>query len=161
MAKYPLAQLLTAREIREEAAARETRRALREAEEARERAEAARRESARYREWRPGEEQRLFEKIRDQHMPLSGIDRHREDIQALKNAELALEEAAAEADKAVSAAEAAAKKARLAQAAAARDRQKIEEHRERWQKAENKRIDAAEEAELEDFPAGNRNNGEE
>lgn len=152
MARYPLAPLLSAREFREEAAAREARRALAAVEEAEKAAEAAREELARYREWRPGEERRLFEEIRGKVMELNALDGHREDIQALRNAELQREENCRRAELALAAAREEAEAARLRQAQAARDRRKIEEHRERWRRGEFLREEAAAEAELEDFP---------
>lgn len=151
MAKYPLGPLLAARLFREDAAAREARLARQRVEEAKAAAEAARQKWLEYQKWRPGEEARLFEAMRGKLMPLSGLDGHRDDIQALRNQELRLEELFREAEKAVAAAEQAAEAARLRHAGAVRDRRKIEEHREIWLKAERKRQEAAEEAELEDF----------
>lgn len=151
MAKYPLGPLLSARLFREDAAAREARLALRKVEEAKEAAEAARREWLAYREWRPGEEVRLFETVRGKPMPLAGLDSHRDDIQALRARELRLEDLFHEAEEAIRAAEKAAEAARERHAETVKERRKIEEHREIWLRAEAKRQEAAEEAELEDF----------
>lgn len=151
MAKYPLGPLLSSRIFREDAAVREARKAKAALEDAKDAAAAAREELRRYHEWRPGEEARLFERIRRKNIPASGLDQHREEVDALRMAELQREEAVAAADKAVVAAEKAEEKARQRQLAAARDRQKIEEHKNRWQIDEQRRQEAAEEAELEDF----------
>lgn len=153
MAKYPLGPLLSARMFREDAAERETRQTLAALERAHDDAEAAREELRRYSEWRPGEEKRLFEELRGNMIGLDVLDRHREDIQALRNAELQREDACRLADSAVVEAEGEVEKARRRQSAAARDRRKIEEHRDRWARLEAVREEAAAEAELEDFPA--------
>ena len=152
MAKYPLGPLLSARKFREEAAERATRAARRAAEEAHRTAGEAKAEWQRYREWRPGEEARLFDKMRGQQLPLSALDRHREDVQALRAGEQERAEASRRADQAATAADGEVEKARVVQAAAARDTRKIDEHRQRWQREEAKRVEGVEEAELEDFP---------
>lgn len=154
MATYPLGPLLRTRKFREDAAAREVAKAFGAVRAAKERLEAAREEWRRYREWRPGEEVRLFELLRGKVLPQSSLDRHREDIEALRNGELSREEACALAEAEVKKAEAEAAKAQAAHADAVRDRRKIEEHRERWRAEEAKRVEAAEEAELEDFHFG-------
>lgn len=160
MAKYPLQALLTAREFREEAAKREVRKAMYALEEAREKARVAAEELERYRAWRPGEEERLFEEIRGKVMPLTGVDGHREDIQGLRHREFALEEERMQADRAVADAEAAVEMARAAQLEAIRARSKIEEHRDRWRREEQKRLEAIEEAELEEFTGREEDDGE-
>ncbi len=151
MAKYPLASLLSAREFREDAAARESAAARRKADAAKAAEEEAEATWHAYQEWRPGEEVRLFEEIRGKVMPLTGLDGHRDDIQALRSRELHLEEVFHEAEEATAAAEKAAAEAKERHSETVRDRRKIEEHRNVWLQAEAKRQEAAEEAELEEF----------
>lgn len=149
--KYPLGPLLRARAYREEAAAREAgkaRTAVREAEEA---LEAARQEWRRYREWRPGEEVRLFELLRGRVVAQTALDRHREDIERLRAGELHREELCREAEKSLAAAERALAEAVNRHAQASRDKRKLEEHQVRWRRLEALREEKAEEAELEDF----------
>jgi type III secretion protein O len=98
MAKYPLGPLLSAREFREELAERETARARTAMEEAKAAAAAAREELARYREWRPGEEKRLFEFLRGRDVTQTELDKHLQDIQLLRDAELRREEEVKAAD---------------------------------------------------------------
>jgi len=149
---YPLGPLLSARKFREEEAGRATLAAQRSADEARQAAEAAKEEWRRYREWRPGEEARLFRELLGRQIPLSDLDRHRGDIHALRAAEQDRAEASCLADQAVEEADAKVEEARRRQAAAVRDTRKIEEHRRRWQRQEGLRQENAEAAELEDFP---------
>jgi hypothetical protein len=125
--------------------------ARRRVEEAKQAVETAKQKLGEYRIWRPGEEKRLFETVRGTLMPQTGLDAHRNDIQALRVEELHLEECVREAESAVAAAEKAAEQAGQAHADAVRDRRKIEEHKEIWLRAEQKRQELAEEAELEDF----------
>lgn len=153
MPSYPLASLLSSRKFREDAAAREVRLAREAIAEAKAAEAAAREELVRYRKWRPGEELRLFELLRGKTMPQIELDRHRGDIQALRGDELTREEDCTRAEKAVKDAEAELEKARARQAAAIRNREKLDKHREIWLSGEKQRQEAAEEAELEDFPA--------
>lgn len=153
MSKYPLAAMLSTRKIREDRAARESRQARAAVEEAKEAAAAAYEKWRAHREWRPGEERRLFESVRGEILSRTELDGHVGDIEALRAAELRLEEAYRAAEQAVTAAEAEAEKARVRHAAAIRDREKIDEHRKLWQREEDKRLEMAEEAELEDFPS--------
>ena len=153
MAKYPLGPLLSARKFREEEAGRATLAAQRSADEARQAAEAAKEEWRRYREWRPGEEARLFEELRGRQVPLLDLDRHREEIHALRAAEQERAEASRRADQAVEDADAKVEEARLRQVVAVRDTRKIDEHRQRWQRKEIHRQEKAEVVEQEDFPA--------
>ena len=151
MAGYPLTALLASRRFREDAAARETRLA-REAEElARAAAAKAGEELRRYREWRPGEEARLFERLRGKIVPRSELDRHHGDVQTLRQTEIEKESASLLAEKAVEKAAAELERAREFQIAAIRNREKLDMHREIWLAAEKKRLEAAEEAEMEDF----------
>lgn len=152
MGTYPLGPLLTARSVREDSLAREVNKAAAAVRAAREVVAAARAEFERYREWRPAEEARRFEAIRGTDVSLAGLERHRDEIDALRQEEFAKEEAVREAEKAVVQAEATEAKARAAHLEAVRGKKKIEEHRDRWRLAEQKLLDAAEEAELEDFP---------
>lgn len=153
MARYPLANLLSARLFREEAAEREvlTRTSALEAAEAER--EKARAELERYRVWRPGEERRRFEAVKNRCLSLGDLDEHQDDILQLRRAELAREEEAALASGRVEEARNRLADARRVLEAAVRDRRKIEEHRDRWRREENMRLDLAEELELEDFPA--------
>ncbi|MDR1534543.1 MAG: type III secretion protein [Planctomycetota bacterium] len=155
MAKYPLGALLSARKFREEAAAREERAAREKAELARKLAQEAQEECRRYREWRPGEEKRLFELVRGRDLPRCELDGHLNDVRELQEIEIRKDEAARQADREAEAARKLAEKAREKRIQAFRNRQKIEEHREIWQKRENRRLEAAGEAEAEDsfFPA--------
>ncbi len=153
MGGYPLGPLLSAREYREDAAKREAAAALAAAREAREAADAAKARWRHYREWRPGEEARLFEEIRGGDWPVSTVDAYRESVHALRETELALERAGEEADRAAVEAESAAEQARRRHVEAVRNRQKIQEHKTRWLRAEALRQEAAAEAEMEDFSA--------
>ncbi len=160
MAKYPLASLLSARQFREDEAAREVAAARRKVEEAKEAAETAETTWHDYQKWRPGEEVRLFEEIRGKEMPLSGLDSHRDDIQALRSRELRLEELFHEAEEAVRTAEKAAEEAKERHTETVKDRRKIEEHKKVWLNEEAKRQEAAEEAELEEFTGKSREDNE-
>ncbi|MDR0361994.1 MAG: type III secretion protein [Planctomycetota bacterium] len=151
MARYPLEPLLAARRFREEAAARETLLARRRLEEDLKAEETVREKLLRYREWRPGEEKRLFEAVRGMAVSQGELDRHREDIQALRRAELAIEDVCREAEKAVAARTAELEEAKRRQAEAIRDLRKMDAHRDIWRGEEARRLELAEEAELEDF----------
>ncbi len=151
MGAYPLANLLTLRKLREDAAEREARRARAAEAEAKNRLEEAKAELARYREWRPGEEKRLFAELRGRVIEQSRLDRHREDIEGLRKQELVREETCLTREKELKEAGEALEKAKRAKAAAVRGREKIAIHRDRWQISEAKRLEAAEEAELEEF----------
>ncbi|MDR2390608.1 MAG: type III secretion protein [Planctomycetota bacterium] len=151
MARYPLEPLLVARRYREAAAARETLLARRRVEEAREAEAAAREKLLRYREWRPAEENRLFGTVRGRAIPREDLDRHLEDVRALRRAELNLEDACREAEKAVAARMGELDEAKRRQADAVRDLRKMDAHRDIWRKEEARRLELAEEAELEDF----------
>lgn len=152
MARYPLSPLLAARRLREEAAERATRLALNREEEAKEGERKARQELERYRSWRPGEEERLFELLRNRLLPQSELDSHREDIHALRDGERLREEEVAKAAEAVVAAGREVEEARRRQAQASRDVRKIDEHRLQWQREEDLRLERLEEAELEEIP---------
>lgn len=154
MVKYPLADLLSARLFREEAAERLVIRAAAELEQAEAAALEARRLLEEYRAWRPGEEKRLFdEEVKLRIISLGDLDSHQEDIQKLRVAELKKEEAAVAAEKQVALAHEALVQARKGLETAVRERRKIDEHRDRWLKEEAVKRDRAEEAELEDFPS--------
>ena len=151
MAKYRLEALLSARKAKEDRAAREARAAAFAVAEAKKKAEAAREELGRYRLWRPEEEERRFAAIREQVLSQTELDRFRYDLEALRARESELEETAEAAERAVDEAEQEERKAKQRLVAAAKDREKIEEHRERWLREELKRQEAAEEKEMEDF----------
>lgn len=151
MAKYRLEGLLSARRVKEDRFAREARQATQAVVDAEAAEAAARDELERYRAWRPGEEKRLFEEVRGHILSQDELDRHRDDVDELKRRELRLEEALEEAGQAVLAAKEEEARAKQRLAEAIKDRQKIEEHRQRWWREEQKRIEMAEEAELEDF----------
>lgn len=151
MARYPLEPLLKARLYRESEAAREAQLAERRLEEAREAKAGAYEKLRLYREWRPGEEERLFEALRGKTIPREELDRHRENVQALRQREFDLEEACREAEKAVAARAAELDEAKRLRSAAVRELRKIEAHGDIWRRDEARRLEAAEEAELEDF----------
>jgi hypothetical protein len=151
MARYPLEPLLGARRYREEAATREALSARWRVEDAREAEAAAREKLLRYREWRPAEENRLFETVRGRTILREELDRHLEDVLALRRAELDLEDGRREAEKAVAACLAELEEAKRRQVDAVRDLRKIDAHRDVWRKEEARRLELAEEAELEDF----------
>lgn len=156
MAGYPLEALLSARVYREREAESEVCRKRNAAGEAAGKAEEAHRELAGYRAWRPGEEERLFSELRGIAAPFSAVVRHREDIRELREAEAAKREACADADRKAAAALEELETARSRHRETARARSKIEEHRRHWLLDEEKRREAAEEAELEEFSASFR-----
>lgn len=149
--RYPLARLLLARRFRENEAAREAVRAEQALEDARERLRLALEELKRYREWRPKEEERLFAKIRGQWLSTAGLDDYREEVGALRLGELDREEACRAAEREAEKAKEEAEAAHKRHAEAAKNVMKLEEHRRRWQSAEDKAREAREEVELEEF----------
>lgn len=152
MVKYPLKQLLAAREFRQEQAERATHAAMQEAENARQTAATAKETWQRYQVWRPGEEIRLFNLLRGQIVTQTELHNHQQQIQDLRQKERDLEQTWHEAEKAVLTADQKVSAARIRQNAAIRDANKIEQHRQRWQLAENRRIEENEALELEEFP---------
>ncbi len=151
MAGYPLHALLTVRLLRERAAERNVIRARTAAMKAREDLSRARAELERYAAWRPDEEARLFETLCGRHVKLNDLDRHREDIETLRAGELAREEQCMALARDVEKADEAVRTAQRTHMEAIRGREKIGTHKERWEKEEAARLEAVEEAELEDF----------
>ncbi|MDR3211644.1 MAG: type III secretion protein [Planctomycetota bacterium] len=152
MAGYPLAPLFSTYVLREDRAERQTRQArasLAAAEQERNKATA---ELERYRLWRPGEAERLFSAIRGRHLEQDELAEYHQSLAVLTQGEIERQDAVGKAENAVQAAEAALLAAREAQIAAARERQKIAEHRENWNREEALRLERVEEAEAEDFP---------
>lgn len=150
-AEYPLGPLLVVRHFREEA----TQRAVRAAEMALKDAEAKVREReealARYRAWRPEEEERRYQAILGKAMTLGQIDEFKAGLTALRNEELRHEQNVAEAQNEQKKKTDELAQARGAAAKAQRETAKIAAHKDIWMAEYKKEAERQEEKELEDF----------
>lgn len=156
MLSYPLQSLLTVRHFREDAARNELRAAERRLAEAREEVRKKERELARYRIWRPEEENRCYDAIMGESMSLEELAGFRAALGALAEGEQERILAVTEAEKTVGRKEREVAAAREAVAEARREAAKIEAHRDIWLAEAKREAERREDLELEEFktPAG-------
>lgn len=148
---YPLAEILRLRLYRENSAAAAVQVCQRKLEAARQEVHRREKKHAEYHAWRLQEEPKVFEKIRGQKIGLADIDAYKDEIQALRAEEIALEEAIFKAKVFVSECAENVVAAQNAHSEAVHNRQKIEAHKDIWQKEDKKIKDQAEEREMEEF----------
>lgn len=141
MAQYRLEQLLSARRVKEDRAALEAQAAGIAHAEAKKRTEAAKAEFERYREWRPGEEDRLFALVRGLNLSQAELDEHFEKVETLRAGERNLAEAVETAEREEAKAAEAEQTAKRLYIEAVRASEKIEEHRKRWLQEEREEAD--------------------
>ena len=153
MAGYPLQSLLAVRYFREDGAKNAARAADRRVVEARQELEARQRELARYRQWRPQEEERGYAAILGTVMRPDALAEFRTWLATLAEGEQQRLAAVSEAEDVLAGREREAAAGRQAVAAARKDAAKIEAHRDLWLIREKKESERREDLELEEFAA--------
>lgn len=148
---YPLAGLLRIRDFRVDETAKSVaagKAALVAAETALEKARA---ERVRYRQWRRMEVERRYRSIIGQTLLQNDLERFKQDLSALADAELERESACQECERALHEARERLEKARALWREAEREREKLRQHFALWRDAENKAALYREDQESEEF----------
>lgn len=149
-AQYPLAAMLRVRGLHEDQAMRDARAAeerLREAQELRN-GKAA--ELARYRVWRPEEEDRRYARIFGKSLDAAKLGEFREDLARLAQGEADLQQQVCEAEAVVRERQDETEAARQAVILARRACMKLEEHRDVWTAAMRKEEERLSDLEMEE-----------
>jgi hypothetical protein len=147
---YPLWRLLAVREHRVAAAAAEIARRRRLADEASADAEKTELAAREFAGRRPLEETALFERIRNRMLDTRKLELYHEARASLVEREDELFHLAGKAREKAAQAEAAVREAIRLHGTATRELQTMEKHRAIWQEAENRRLEAIEELEIEE-----------
>ena len=150
--KYPLAELLRVRSLREEKMANEVSRCRLLVAEAEAMVEQRKRELVDYIAWRVGREEELYAQVMEQAIQRKELDELKLTIQILREKELNYEERIREAEKAVADALEALESAQRDHRAAIKARQKLDEHYGMWAQEVAKAVEYGLEKEMEDFP---------
>jgi len=146
-----LEDLLRVKRLREDDAVRALAKAEDELERLRAECDRKQREHADYRLWRPAEERRLHERIRGRRVKLEKVELLRETIAGLRQRELRLREACADARQAVRAAGERRAQARRRRLDAHKDVVKFEELDRAHVEAARREAELRREVEIEDF----------
>ncbi len=151
MSKYPLQDLLRVRLFREDAAQAEVTSARRKVQAAQELIEQRQQELADYIKQREQQEKQLWDDIIDQDVQMRDLDDLKLKIQIIRDKQTSYEEAVEQAKRDLLAAEEALEQAQADYSLAAKERRKIDEHKDIWAQEEAQRCEAEAEKEMEDF----------
>ena len=149
--KYPLDMLITARKIREDNAQRSVVSARNELNALRENIENKKVEVQHYEEWRKEEEVRRFIEIQNTTLSQKEMDKFKWGIAALKARTLELEEEVMNMEAKIPELEQKIDDAIRVHKEAISEREKIEEHKQKWIEDLRKENDRLEDLELEEF----------
>ncbi len=149
--KYALQDLLKVRELREEAASKAVAKAQDKLKACEQYLEKKRKELADYKEWRPQEEKRMYDKIMKKEISQEKLREVKADIAVLRDREVAIEKEVEEAEVAVQEAEQGLQKAKDDHKASMRELEKIKEHKDIWIEEAKKEEEFAMDKELEEF----------
>jgi hypothetical protein len=148
--RYPLGRLLAVREHRVATAAAEIARRRHLADEAAADAEKAERAAREFARRRPLEEAALFERIRNRILDTKGLELYHTACASLVEREEELFRLAGQAREKAARAEAAEREAARLHRTAMREMHTIEKHRAIWLEAENRRLEAIQELDIEE-----------
>lgn len=148
---YVLQSLLSIREMREERAASALTSARREVMRAKERLDERKNELAEYNKTKDLRRDRIFDAIAGRTVTMDDIDRVREGVARIDEEGVLKADNVLQAETEVEKCRQEAEKSRLAFVSATKNRMKITEHREIWQRAEDFADAHRLESELEDF----------
>lgn len=151
MSEYPLSQLLYILKIKQDNAQLELQKAKDNLKKAEHALEAAKKTLKDYKEWRPKEEERLFQKVMNKKVKNESVTDVKTEIGTLRDKEISLAEKVNDAKKHVEEMEQALEDARAAYQAASNRVSKISEHEDSWQLEHRKEQEALAEKELEEF----------
>ena len=149
--KYELSDLLKVRELREDSASKAVTQAQEKLESCIQYLERKQKELEDYREWRPGEEDRIFAEIMKKEISQEKLNEVKAKIAILREKELVIEKEVEDAEVAVKEAEAALEQAKEDHRKAMRELEKIKEHREHWTEEAKKEAEFLADKEMEEF----------
>ena len=151
-----LDDLLTIKRRREDDAIAALHEAGRVLEQRRAECEAKRQEFERYKVWRKEEAERLFDKVKQQEVPRSALERYRQDVALLQQREYQMQEELAAAEREVKAAEANLDQAKAKRTEAHKEVVKFEEYQKQLLDEAAAEANRKEEAEIEDIVGSRR-----
>lgn len=149
--KYELSDLLKVRELREDTASKAVAQAQEKLESCEHYLERKKKELADYREWRPGEEDRIFAQIMKKEISQEKLSEVKAKIAILRDKEAVIEKEVEDAEIAVTEAEKELEEAKEAHRAAMRELEKIKEHKEHWTEEAKKEDEFLADKEMEEF----------
>lgn len=142
--KYELTDLLKVRELREDAASKEVTRAQEKLESCEAYLERKKKELEDYKQWRPGEEDRLFAKIMKKEISQEKLNEVKAQVAILREKELVIEKEVEEAEDAL-------EQAKENHRKAMRELEKIKEHKIHWTEEAKKEAEFLADKEMEEF----------
>jgi flagellar biosynthesis chaperone FliJ len=148
---YQLQRLLDIRQRREERAASELTSARREVVRAQQRLEARKNDLKAYEETKEARRDRIFDAIEGRAVTRDDLDRVREGVARIDEEGILKADHVVRAEQEVRNCREKAERSRQAFVAATKNRMKIAEHREIWQRLEESAFEHRQESELEDF----------
>lgn len=155
MSKYPLEQLLTVLKIKQDNAQLALQKAKENVKHAQKALKEAQKKLEEYKEWRPKEEERLFQKVMKKKVKNENVTDIKTEIGHLRDKEVALGEKVKEAQAHLEEMEKAVEEARKVYQEAVNRVTKIGEHENTWQAEHRKEQEALADKEMEEFTRKN------
>ena len=148
---YPLEDLLRIRQLRENEAAKKLAHAMDDLNAAQDRLRQSREELSEYSDWRVNRERELYDDVMNADVKPRDLDDLKQDVQILKEKELAFKKRVEECENSVTEFEQAYQRARTEHLATVRNLEKLTEHKREWAQNDARKSEQIQEREQEDF----------